>query len=565
MSSPSSLQMLPLLIVRKVVEYLEGRSGTSFNPDIDAHNKAKAVIAPLLFVGERWRVAALESICDNCQLTFNHSRQAVEVTIPAWPTTFTYPQYCRSKHVKRVVVKAALWEDMCDGVFSEVMSMVQYENLSFPFANTLSILFGTDPDEHQHDSTEISQPKVVDFARSLLQLTPAVGNIIVGLYHFCDFVPEHSRLYSMLASELYQGSVTGLEVCSRLVDQPPLELCLHGTLGLTSITHESGITCAPFVQLAYLNADTLKRLSIKPAARDDWLRLIYGDTDAPAIFTSLTQLNLDIADTPYDTAWPAIEGVVPFPALSTLVLEDEYPFDDDLLFRGNGETLQTLQIPFSAVARNILGRFGVLERCGVTQMRSVSIGHIYDADLAFMSENANLPIRRQVHRILEVAASLCIQCDVAAFPLLKTLKAAPKTSILQYLTYSQRKLSLGGVIALVAALPGLVRLSCNYYGIGAEVKRIPEIERPSRLHAKYYPLSSNFRVLHISHAAQVSAKDIAYGAMLLAILCPNLVQVDIPPKVRNDFGREVAWATFNDPFKPYAASIGRLVYREVKS
>ncbi|KAJ2768578.1 hypothetical protein GGI18_005564, partial [Coemansia linderi] len=92
----------------------------------------------------------------------------------------------------------------------------------------------------------------------------------------------------------------------------------------------------------------------------------------------------------------------------------------------------------------------------------------------------------------------------------------------------------------------------------AEVKRIPEVERPSRLHAKYYPLSSNFRVLHISHAAQVSAKDIAYGAMLLAILCPNLVQVDIPPKVRNDFGREVAWATFNDPFKPYAASIGRL-------
>ncbi|KAJ2827626.1 hypothetical protein GGI24_002600 [Coemansia furcata] len=39
-----------MLIVRKVVEYLEGRSRTHFDHDIDKHNATKAVLTPLLYV-----------------------------------------------------------------------------------------------------------------------------------------------------------------------------------------------------------------------------------------------------------------------------------------------------------------------------------------------------------------------------------------------------------------------------------------------------------------------------------------------------------------------------------
>ncbi|KAJ2882037.1 hypothetical protein IWW38_005712, partial [Coemansia aciculifera] len=46
----SPFQSLPLLIVRKVVEYLEGRSSNSFDVDVVKHNKGKAVLTPLLSV-----------------------------------------------------------------------------------------------------------------------------------------------------------------------------------------------------------------------------------------------------------------------------------------------------------------------------------------------------------------------------------------------------------------------------------------------------------------------------------------------------------------------------------
>ncbi|KAJ1650074.1 hypothetical protein GGF38_005928, partial [Coemansia sp. RSA 25] len=59
MASPSPFQTLPMLIVRKVVEYLEGRSRNSFDLVFDKHNQNKAILIPLLLVSERWRMAAL--------------------------------------------------------------------------------------------------------------------------------------------------------------------------------------------------------------------------------------------------------------------------------------------------------------------------------------------------------------------------------------------------------------------------------------------------------------------------------------------------------------------------
>ncbi|KAJ2262420.1 hypothetical protein GGI01_001557, partial [Coemansia sp. RSA 376] len=66
MESPlAPFQTLPMLIVRKTIEYLEKRASKSFDFDMDAHNKGKSVLTPLLSVSERWCTAALASICDN--------------------------------------------------------------------------------------------------------------------------------------------------------------------------------------------------------------------------------------------------------------------------------------------------------------------------------------------------------------------------------------------------------------------------------------------------------------------------------------------------------------------
>ncbi|KAJ2430687.1 hypothetical protein GGF41_000882, partial [Coemansia sp. RSA 2531] len=97
---PLTFQILQMLIVYKTVEYLECRSKYSIGLDMDKHNKSKAVLTPLLSVSERWRRAALESICDNCALDFDHSHEAREIVFPAWPADFKLAQLRKSNMAK---------------------------------------------------------------------------------------------------------------------------------------------------------------------------------------------------------------------------------------------------------------------------------------------------------------------------------------------------------------------------------------------------------------------------------------------------------------------------------
>ncbi|KAJ2107679.1 hypothetical protein GGI16_001434 [Coemansia sp. S142-1] len=517
----SPFQTLPMLVVCKVVEYLEGHSTNSFELSATEHHERKVILTPLLLVSERWRTAALESICDNCELAFIHSRRAFEVRFPAWPADYSYPRFRKTHLVKQITVSAFLWKDMCDGAFCD------YESMSFPAAKTISLVLHKTTDKDSSSASVTSQEKVVAFTRSLLQFTPIVASVIVKFESVSNAASCNEQLYGTLISELYQGRVSSVDVYSGL-NGTPLSLSLTGTTGLTSITHGSNISCAPFASLAHLNARTLKTLEIIISEEKNWLDLLYGGTETPTAYTSLTTLVVEITDIPYDAIWAAIEDGEPFPVLSTLVVEGKYPFNDGLLFRGNGKTLQSLSIPFSAIARNVLGRFSVLKRSGVTRMAQICIGDVTEMDTEFLAGRAG---------------------------------TAPTTAILQHLRISKLQCSVTDFIKMIVALPSLVSFTCDIHAFGPDIEEIPANDRPSILRAKYYPLSSNFRVLRVPDIADGLVSMVADAAKIIAILCPNFAQVDLSLKLRNKFSREVAWAMVSDPFEPYANSLRRLVYR----
>ncbi|KAJ2875277.1 hypothetical protein H4R27_006423, partial [Coemansia aciculifera] len=384
--------------------------------------------------------------------------------------------------------------------------------------------------------------------------------------------PNYEQLYDALVSELYHGKITSLDVRNRLNQVEPtslghfsLSISLLGVSGLTSIAHGSDVSCAPFSRLAYLNATTLKKLDIEIAEEMNWLDLIYGGTEVLTVYSELESLSLRIVDVPYTTTWAAIEDVAPFPLLSTLYLSGGYPFDDDLVFRGNGGTLQNLQIPFSTIARNIMGRFNVLKRSGVTRMNRIYIGEVTERDREFVEGNAEVPIEQQIHRMVEMVATLKLDEDTTDFRMFYAMHDAPSTATLQHLELHNVRHMTSNLIKVLSAIPSLVSCSCNLYELGPSIDEIPADGRPSRLRTKYYPMGSNFKTWRLLRVDNKDAPiDVTvYSSMLLAVLCPNFRQVDLPLNLRNDFGRKIAWATFNDPFKPYAESVGRLVYREV--
>ncbi|KAJ2044972.1 hypothetical protein GGI08_006948 [Coemansia sp. S2] len=550
-----------MLIVYKTVEYLECRSKYSIGLDMDKHNKSKAVLTPLLSVSECWRRAALESICDNCALDFDHSHEARKIFFPVWPAVYKLAQLRETNMAKVVVFSATFGRTVIDKATNEATAWLQRRGVVAPNAKTMLLcLRKADNQAASSDNNPTGQQSAIEFARYLLQMAPLVTGIVVSIPSIDAARSEFLQMYDSLISTLCQGGIKLLHAYS-VRGTIPISLNLLGVSGLTSITNGVNIACAPFARLIYLNARTLKTIDFRVAAENNWRNMIFGFTETPAVYTRLTTLTLMVIGIPYESTWAAIDDVVPFPVLLTLHVGDMYPFDDDLLFRGNGRTMRNLRLPFRAIARNILARFNILKRSGVSRMSSVRIGNVYGMDVTFMAERADVILKQQVHHILETATKLKITRETSHMGIFNAIKLAPSTTILQHLDYGVfTRFCVATLRNLIAFLPSLVSLTCTLADRGLADRVTSESKYPSSLRSKNYPLSKNFRVLRVHHTTGASASTIAKISMLVAIACPNFSHVDMPSELRNPFSREIAWATCNRPFEPYADSIRRLIF-----
>ncbi|KAJ2880499.1 hypothetical protein H4R27_004686 [Coemansia aciculifera] len=270
---------------------------------------------------------------------------------------------------------------------------------------------------------------------------------------------------------------------------------------------------------------------------------------------------MDIAKTVVIQTWTTVEGSVLFPALAKLAISGAYPFDDDTLFRGNRDTLHTLRLPLGAIARNALGRFDVLEHSDITRMSSI---HIIQTPDTYEPAPSDDLVREQMHRILEISTILKLGCDPRyGIPLnrrvFNALYTAPSTAILQYLTLFDQFCSISDIISIVSALPSLVSLTTAIQGSAKRNGLIPENKHPGILHEKYYPLSSNFRVLHVPSMANTDIGRLSIVAMQIAVICPSFAYVDLPLGSGKEFRDKVTWSLENDLFKPYGDALRRLI------
>ncbi|KAJ2060267.1 hypothetical protein GGH13_006812, partial [Coemansia sp. S155-1] len=406
---------------------------------------------------------------------------------------------------------------------------------------------------------EIAREQVASVARSLMRLVPAAVDVDMTVCTINDVEPNFKQLYEWLAMELCRGRTSSLSIYSWR-NKYTLQLTLSDISGLTSITQGLNVSNTTFTMLAYRNASTLKTLEVRISVEEDWLDLIYGDANVLAVYADLVSLTLDISEEPYSALWTTFDNVEPFPALAKLDVHGGYPFDDDMLFRGNGNTLQSLRLPFGVVADNVLGRFDVLRRSGVTRMNSVRIGKIAEIDDVFVASNAGLPIEKQMHRILEVTSSLVLLNDTTDLHLYHSLLSAPNTAILQHLEFCNLVFNVTNIFQVVSALPSLSSFKCRINCHAPEIVLIPVSERPRTLYDKFHPLSHNLRALVALDNESDSAEGLAHVAMLLAVVCPSLRTVEVPPIARNEFSREIAWSMLNATYKPYADRLNGLIY-----
>ncbi|KAJ2879381.1 hypothetical protein IWW38_006126, partial [Coemansia aciculifera] len=279
--------------------------------------------------------------------------------------------------------------------------------------------------------------------------------------------------------------------------------------GLTGIVQGSGVNCAPFVRLAYLNSTTLQSLAIRLNTEANWRGLLYDRTMGLAKFECLESLAVEVTDTSYNSTWSIVAGAAPFPVLSTLEVIGGYPFDDDLLFGGNGQTMQSLRLPFSALARNALGRFDVLKRNGAGRLNTVSIGAVSSVDEVFVAGLDVVPLEQQIHSILEIAATLSIKDEATGICFFNLIESAPSTSVLQRLELENLWLSVTCVHSIASAIPSLASLTCHLEEVNLPAVKNPYSKSTSNLRTGSCVLITNLREIRVPYTTTATAVDLA--------------------------------------------------------
>ncbi|KAJ2701468.1 hypothetical protein H4218_001435 [Coemansia sp. IMI 209128] len=630
----SPFQTLPMLIVEKVVEYLEERARNSFDTeydiDIDKYNRWK-VVRWLLWVSERWRVAALSVICDNCELHFNNLSNGFDVRYPALPTNLSVSQYRIERLVKRVVVSAPSWNDLGSGKFSSAFSRSALELPTFPTAATLMVcmddhgaMYSQKTRRGNHSAPRVAESdrdkETIDFARCLRQITPAATGVIVFFRSPSSTTRKNRGQCNNLVLQLCRGNISRLYVESKTERTLPT-LKLHSLTGLTSITQGLTMACAPLAQVAYLNVGTLQELNlVRLEEEEDWRTLIYGGTTTPAVYSRLTKLFLGFAAGQAVRNWAAIEDAVSFPALLEMALVGDYPFSDDLLFRGNGQTLRKLFLHFRVLARNALGRFNVFNRSGATRMNLININLSDDVDEVFVAIQSDDYIAQQIRGILEATVVLTLMGTLSAELLLRALKTAANNATVRELNVFSNRLDSSEALSIISAIPSLEILSSELSEIPSNAKAFLSSEYLSALHEKYPIANSNFRQLNVPdvhyyddltdeesddsddnffrscprcgydciyggcgyydtdtdssdseseednigfeqmNAKAKFARRVAIVAVHIAVLCPNFKHVVLPLEMREAFSRNATVAMAGRPFLPHVNTLSRLVY-----
>ncbi|KAJ2827112.1 hypothetical protein GGI24_002729 [Coemansia furcata] len=317
--------------------------------------------------------------------------------------------------------------------------------------------------------------------------------------------------------------------------------------------------CLPYLVLAHINSRTLTALHANHLYERDWKILVCGYSKAPAVFTCLKTLLLHIVDSEYNTEWDKTNDIVMFPNLSTLEVTGSYPFTDDLLFRGNGSTLQTLYLPFKTMADNTLGELGILERKGVTKMKKIRFGDVTERDKIIVKRNGRGLVARQLYRILDVTTSLRLGDDGINNDVYLSIISTPSVTNIRHLDIRQLTYHHDHVISIIRALPNLASFTVDltYY---SEHGPVPDnYDRASELYSMYYPLGSNFRILCVPSMPEYSGRDIAEEVIRIAIVCKNPVQLHVPPDKRDMFRSTVSRAIASSEFAPYADSLRHLI------
>ncbi|KAJ2431514.1 hypothetical protein GGF41_000513 [Coemansia sp. RSA 2531] len=554
MFSSTPFQFLPPHLVRLIVDHVVGSSRQVFAGFEPNSNEWNRLLKPLLWTCRNFRAAAYPLYCSRYRLfiansqtfrDFLESKVRASVTISRHTNiNLGYPTHHLAKTLDIEVDEKSIYS----GEALNMLSRAPYDGCAFPLVRRIVFIIVMDNGLKEDNRVKRN---TVAFIQRIRQMAPNVDDICIRPANYDYSRYDSIPIYNILATQLFQLARRiqhdGIDEALIRVE-PTLEL--DGIYNLVHIKYATGKSNHSFIRLARLNSTTLESLIIECECGINVPGIIRKEDGDFVTYPHLHTLELT-GDPEYDAMLhPVFPGVVAFPSLRRLKIDYEYSFGDDVVFRGNAATLESLHLYLGNRAIDVLRKYGVFTANSHPKLRYVRLWYGMDCVLSMFDVPTDaVQFAMGIGRAAPMRDIGGFSGDQEEIPSLLRLNGLDS---IQVLSLDETYLNTWEVIELIKALPMMSDLYLMPVSLGPLPDGVTLDELPEFAISTHAPMGKRFRCCHLRYPTTRGYTKVKW-VLLLALTCPNFTFVSTPPTMRKEFIKQLKAEIDTDMFKPYAS------------
>ncbi|KAJ2803445.1 hypothetical protein H4R21_002037 [Coemansia helicoidea] len=583
-SSHLRFQSLPRRIIATVLWHLQ-RTGTSRVHTRNGLFSRRSALA-LLHTCRRWRSEVLALMCSEFEITVPAHGGTPQGEFRRWPLGLPQPDSACFSLVRSVSIDAD-YGSIFTGAAVRAMHAV-WKQPVFRRAADLRLTI-----THSHSGDDILMHDydghAQAFARSIRAMVPAVHSVSVryAAYARVDEMPADRSLNALLAAVFRGSRYSALAIAYNEFAHAYQPQVAHALTRIQCCWDEGYHRVVP---LLHASAGSLAdlRLACHGVARRALSQLFVDAHGQYVGYTSLQRLAFEDAASwgplyqqEDPASWerlfrPTLPNAVFVPRLRHLRLGMPYPFCDDILFRGNAATLETLWLTPTLPFLHMMEQYGVFARSAYPRLRRITLApyshYVSDrtdvgvcADAAGRDAELAAAAAQFVHRASPRVQAVDIREGAAGAKLVCAMVQSTQMAALRALHIPRTALTLTDIVTLLQALPRLAALHCVSGGVGDEFEGVSHAKLAAYMHHTYYPLSSAFRQWGIASDAKApiddprAVADMAACTLLLSVMCPVFVRAQVPKSHANAYNSVIRRAIARNPADRFVRNMRRLL------
>ncbi|KAJ2074840.1 hypothetical protein IW146_001607 [Coemansia sp. RSA 922] len=266
--------------------------------------------------------------------------------------------------------------------------------------------------------------------------------------------------------------------------------------------------------------------------------------------------------------WPTrmavIKDIVPFPRLLRLSLLLDYPFGDDILFRGNAATLEYLELSLLPKTVSKLKKYKVFTPTSHPNLQCVKL----DTGRGYIP-NIFATVAEYLKFVVSIAPGASVRqiVDLDKYPgdCNLALLILKNHGCIQILSLPYMPLSIWQAITLVESLPLLSDLTTNAPVLGELPQSLSIAELPEYVRSNYAPMGKRFRCWNVCGGPERDYEEIATCVLLLALACPNFDYAALYRDYRKPFMKVMQDKIAEPEFSQDAPRLRRLLFNGWKN